>query len=63
MIPKKEAYTTGTRTQQETLAQYPPKARYFPKPVTETKVQTVDGTVKRIPKRPVPTSVRSINNG
>jgi hypothetical protein len=63
MIPKKEAFTTGTRTQAETLAQYPPKARYFPKTVTEKTVETVDGSTKKIPMRPVPSSVRSINNG
>lgn len=63
MIPKEQPYTTGTRTQEQTLAQYPPKARYFPKTVTEKTVETVDGSTKKIPMRPVPKSVRSINNG
>lgn len=61
MISKKTPYTTGTRTQAETLEQYPPKARYTPKMVTEKTVQTVDGSTKKIPMRPVPSSVRSIN--
>lgn len=42
-----------TRTQQQTLAQYPPKARYTPKPVTPKTVKTVDATNQnKIPKRP-----------
>lgn len=61
MIPKKEAFTTGTRTQEETLKQYPPKARYTPKPVTERTVATVDGVDKKIGMRPKYKGARSIN--
>ena len=55
MIPKKEAYTTGTRTQEQTLKEYPPEAKYSPKPVTPKQVKTVDSDnpLTKIPMRPI----------
>jgi len=55
MIPKKEEYTTGTRTMEETMKQFPPKAKYEPKPVNPPNgLKTVDSTnpANKIGERP-----------